>query len=115
MRTPLTRYTTETLSPYLLIHMKIEECDGKLVCTLEGHLDTAQSQKLEAELKSRLKPSVAVVFDMNAVTYVCSGFLRVCVMVAKVVGAQQFTLQGLTPPIRRVFKMAGMSELLEQG
>ena len=93
--------------------MKIDECDGKLVCALDGHLDTVQSQKLEAELNPRLKPSLAVVFDMNAVTYICSGFLRVCIMVAKVVGARQFKLQGLTPPIRRVFMMAGMSDLLE--
>jgi anti-anti-sigma factor len=93
--------------------MKIEEQDGQLVCTLNGHFDTLQSQELEEALKARLKPSQAVVFEMHEVSYVCSGFLRVCVLVAKTAGAAQFKLRGLTPPIRRVFKMAGMSDLFQ--
>jgi len=91
--------------------MKIIECDGKLVCTLDGHFDTLQSQKLEDELKAHLKAPQAVVFEMQGVTYVCSAFLRVCISVAKIVGAGQFTLRGVTPPIKRVVKMAGMTEL----
>jgi anti-anti-sigma factor len=93
--------------------MRIDEIDGRLVCTLEGHFDTVQSQQLEAELKGRLKPAQAVAFDMQGVTYVCSNFLRVCVMVAKSAGAGHFRLQGVTPPIKRVLKMAGMSDLFE--
>jgi anti-anti-sigma factor len=93
--------------------MSIDESDGRLVCTLEGHFDTAQSQRLEAELKARLKPSQAVTFDMQGVTYVCSNFLRVCVMVAKAAGAGHFRLLGVSPPIKRVLKMAGMSGLFE--
>ena len=91
--------------------MKIIECDGKLVCTLDGHFDTLQSQKLEEELKAHLKAPQAVVFEMQGVTYVCSAFLRVCISVAKIVGAGQFTLRGVTPPIKRVVKMAGMTDL----
>lgn len=95
--------------------MEIRELDGKLVCTLVGHFDTVQSQKLEELLKARLSPPQAVVFEMQDVTYVCSAFLRVCVYVAKTVGAQSFALLDLAPPIRRVFKMAGLSTLFEVG
>ncbi|MEI6393427.1 MAG: STAS domain-containing protein [Verrucomicrobiota bacterium] len=93
--------------------MKIEECDGRLVCTLEGHFDTAQSQELEATLKALLKPTQAVTFEMHGVTYVCSCFLRVCVIVSKAAGTGHFTLRGVAPPIKRVFKISGMSELFE--
>ncbi len=90
--------------------MNIKECDGRLVCTLEGHFDTVQSQKLETELKGRLTPQQPVAFEMQAVTYVCSAFLRVCFAAAKSAGAARFKLQGLTPPIKRVFMMAGISD-----
>jgi hypothetical protein len=41
---------------------------------------------------------------------VCSAFLRVCFAAAKSAGAGRFKLQGLTPPIKRVFMMAGISD-----
>ena len=63
--------------------MTINECDGRLVCVLEGHIDTLQSQKLDAELRGRLASSPRVTFDLGAVTYVCSAFLRVCLLAAK--------------------------------
>jgi anti-anti-sigma factor len=93
--------------------MEIRELDGKLVCTLTGHFDTLQSQKLEELLKARLSPQQAVVFEMKDVTYVCSAFLRVCVYAAKTSGAQKFTLLDLAPPIKRVFKMAGLTSFFE--
>jgi anti-anti-sigma factor len=93
--------------------MEVKELDGKLVCTLAGHFDTLQSQKLEALLKTRLSPEQAVVFEMKDVTYVCSAFLRICLHAAKTVGVDRFTLLDLAPPIKRVFKMAGLSSLFE--
>jgi len=92
--------------------MEIKECDGKLLCTLDGHFDTVRSQEFETALKARLKPQQPVEFDMVAVTYVCSAFLRVCILVARTAGAGHFTLPGLTPPIKRVFMMSGLSGLL---
>jgi len=93
--------------------MEIREYEGRLICILSGHLDTPQSQKLEEALKARLTKPQPVEFEMREVTYVCSAFLRVCLFVAKTVGAGHFTLLGLTPPIKRVFKIAGMSELCD--
>jgi anti-anti-sigma factor len=92
--------------------MQIDDSQGHLQCLLEGHFDTVQSQQLEAALKPRLDGSQGVVFDLQAVTYVCSGFLRVCLSVARKVGADSFRMVGVTPPIKRVFMMAGMGELL---
>ncbi len=91
--------------------IQITEADGKLVCTLAGHFDTVQSQKLEALLKARLATPQPVTFAMAGVTYVCSAFLRVCLLAAKTAGVSHFAILGLTPPIKRVFKMAGMAEL----
>lgn len=91
--------------------MVINAIDGKLVCTLKGQIDTLESQKLETLLKERIDAKQPVAFDLEEVTYICSAFLRVCLYVAKTVGAANFTLVGLTPPIKRVFKMAGMSDI----
>ncbi len=92
--------------------MEIKECDGKLVCPLEGHFDTVRSQELEALLRAHPASAQAVEFQMQGVTYVCSAFLRVCVFTARSCGPGRFTLQGITPPIKRVFSIAGLSSLL---
>ena len=91
--------------------MEIRQLDDKLVCTLDGHFDTVESQKLEALLKARLTAPQPVVFDMKDVTYVCSAFLRICIFVARTAGPGNFTILDLTPPIKRVFKMAGLTDL----
>lgn len=92
--------------------MQINESDGRITCVLAGHLDTLQSQKLEAALRGRVSPSMPLTFDLQAVTYVCSAFLRVCLLTAKTVGAGQFAIRGATPPIKRVFMIAGLNALL---
>lgn len=92
--------------------MRIDESAAGLSCVLEGHFDTVQSQQLEGALKPRLAAVAAVTFDLQAVTYVCSAFLRVCLSVAKATSAGHFRLVGLTPPIKRVFMMAGLGGLL---
>ena len=91
--------------------MEIKTVDGTLICNLDGQIDTLESQKLEAILKEHIAGQQPVSFDLKSVTYICSAFLRVCLYVAKTVGAANFSLVGLTPPIKRVFKMAGMSEI----
>lgn len=91
--------------------MEIKSIDGSLICTLNGQIDTLESQKLEAMLKEHITTHQSVAFDLQNVTYICSAFLRVCLHVAKSVGAANFSLIELTPPIKRVFKMAGMCEI----
>ena len=91
--------------------MEIKTLDGKLVCSLCGHFDTLESQKLDDLLKNHLTTTQPVVFEMKEVTYISSAFLRICICVSKKVGARNFTLNEPTPPIKRVFKMAGLSEL----
>lgn len=95
--------------------MTISECGGRLVCVLDGHLDTLQSQKLDEALRARLSPAQPVSFDLSAVTYVCSAFLRVCLFAAKTAGSGNFAVLGVTPPIKRVFMMAGMAGMLDAG
>jgi anti-anti-sigma factor len=94
--------------------MRIDECDGRILCVLDGHFDTLQSVQLEQTLKARLVTPMPVTFDMQAVTYVCSAFLRVCLLAAKTAGAGQFALRGVTPTIKRVFMMAGLAGLLAE-
>jgi len=93
--------------------MKITQGDDRLSCVLAGSIDTFKSQELEAALKSALEAVQPVSFDMQDVTYVCSAFLRVCIFVAKKVGRDNFRITGLTPPIKRVFMMAGIGDFFQ--
>ena len=94
--------------------MTIQESDGRLICLLDGHYDTLRCQSIEAGLKSNLAAPKPVTFDMHAVTYVCSAFLRVCLLASRLAGHGQFVIRGVTPPIKRVFLMAGLAELLAE-
>ncbi len=92
--------------------MLIEHHADGVRCTLEGHIDTVVSQQLDGELATALAEPKPVTLDLSEVTYICSAFLRVCLHTAKSVGEGQFHIIGVTPPIKRVFMMAGLADIL---
>ena len=86
---------------------------NQLVCRFEGQLDTAACQEWgEALIKQVQAARQPVVFDLHGISYVASMFLRLCVQAAKEVGAGNFSLVNVTPPVKRVFMMAGLDKQL---
>ncbi|MDP8298543.1 MAG: STAS domain-containing protein [Candidatus Tantalella remota] len=87
--------------------------ESNLVCTFEERLDTANCQKIEDELFSKVEESKApVVFNMRGIDYVASSFLRMCLRVAKEVGPGNLSVINVHPNVKKVFKIAGFDKQL---
>ena len=53
-----------------------------------------------------------IVFDLEGVTYVASGFLRLCVSAAGKVEKGKFSIIHTDPQIMKVYKIAGLDSAL---
>lgn len=93
--------------------IKTELNDGKLTFCFEGRMDTATCSSVEAEVGGQVdKADGAVAFDLKAVDFVSSAFLRICISAAKKKGAGKFQVVNAAPQIKKVFKIAGMDQLV---
>ena len=78
-------------------------------------MDLALAQQLEGELRQELaldRPLERVVFDLARVNYVASAFLRVCVSTVKHAGRGGLSIVNTSPQIMKLFKTAGLSDLI---
>ena len=125
-----------------MIYFILDESGTGMRCVLAGHFDTLACAELTAALRDRLAalagplkdaPSDAtdarlvglltaalpegfrIVFDMARVAYVSSMFLRVCQIVARGLSPCAFSMTNTTPPIKKIFKIAGLDLLLQVG
>ena len=87
--------------------------NDKLTCRFEGRWDTAKCQELEREISDKISGvNTAVVFDLEKVRYVASAFLRICLKTAKAAGERRFSVAGVSPEVKKVFKIAGFDKLM---
>lgn len=96
-----------------------EEHENTLRCLFSGKLDTEICIPLESELAERINAFVAdhdqtrLIFDLAAVDYISSAFLRLCLMYCKLVGTKNFLIDHASPGVLQVFKMAGFAEMMQ--
>lgn len=82
--------------------------EANLICAFKERLDTANCLKIEDELFTKVQESkVPVIFNLQDVDYVASGFLRLCLRVVKEVGPGNFSVINVHPNVKKVFKIAG--------
>ena len=87
--------------------------DGSVVFRFLGRLDTAECARIEGEVTQKAQTGgQPVVFDLADVDFVASAFLRLCLMVQQKAAGNQLTLVNVCPPIKKVFKIAGLDQLL---
>ncbi len=80
-----------------------------LVIPLHGRMDTTACTACEADILNRVRTARGpITFDMKAVDYVSSMFLRLCVQVVQSAGTANFALADVHPEIKKVFKIAGL-------
>ncbi|MFZ2657541.1 MAG: STAS domain-containing protein [Victivallales bacterium] len=92
---------------------KTEQTDGKYVFKFEGRMDTSACSVIEKEVDGQVgKAGQPVVFDLKNVDFVSSAFLRFCISAAKKTGAGKFQVTNASPQIKKVFKIAGMDQIL---
>jgi anti-anti-sigma factor len=87
--------------------------NGKLVFQFLGRLDTAECARIEGEVLQKAQADgLPVVFDLAGVQFVASAFLRLCLVVGQKVAGSRLTLVNVSPPIKKVFKIAGLDKLV---
>jgi len=92
---------------------KTEQKDGKLIISFENRMDTAACSGIEKEVDGQVeKAGQPVVFDLKNVDFVSSAFLRLCISAAKKTGAGKFQVTNASPQIKKVFKIAGMDQII---
>ena len=97
-----------------MVRFNVEEniTDEKtLVCCFSEQLDTDNCMKIEDELLKKVcDAKMAVVFDLEAVNYVSSAFLRICLRVLKEVGEKNLSIVNVRSDVKKVFKIAGFDK-----
>ena len=53
-----------------------------------------------------------MVFNLAGVDFVASAFLRLCLVVQQKAAGNPLTLVNVSPPIKKVFKIAGLGTLV---
>ncbi len=87
--------------------------DGSLEFRFSGRLDTMECSRLEGEVTREAQAAgQPVVFDLAGVDFVASAFLRLCLMVHQKAPGNRLTLVNVSPPIKKVFKIAGLDQLV---
>ncbi len=87
--------------------------DGSLVFQFSGPLDTMECTRIGDGVTQQVQTAgQPVVFDLAGVDFVASAFLRLCLMVQQKAAGNQLTLINVCPPIKKVFKIAGLDKLV---
>ena len=87
-----------------------------LNCSLKGRLgaDNAQelSEKIQGKIDEFKNDDLKINFDLKEVDYIASSFIRICVATAKQLQEGNFSISNTNPMIKKVFKIAGLDEIL---
>ena len=95
--------------PTLDAIMEIAEHDTTLVVRLIGRMDSTQSAVIHDPLIARVTAAgKSVVLDLEEVSFVASAFLHLCILTAKIVGADHIRMINVSPILKKIFKIAGL-------
>jgi anti-anti-sigma factor len=93
--------------------VRFNEENGKLMCSFSRRLDSSNCEKWEKWLYEKIEESkMPVIFNMDEVDYIASGFLRICIAISKKVGKANLTIINTRPYVQKVFKIAGLDRQL---
>ncbi len=92
------------------------EDDGERVTLVfSGRFDTAGTLGVQDAVLGRIAqvaPAQCLRFDLAAVEFVASGFLRLCIQATRTLGRERFELARPSPLVREVLAMAGLDQHL---
>ncbi len=116
-----------------MLDFEFDEPAGLLYCRFHDRMDSVQAMEASAILNGKLaalghsgasdhpaamtqassSPVTQIVFDLGQVEYISSGFIRLCAQAAKQVQQGGFRVVNTKPLVMKVFKVAGLDELLK--
>lgn len=86
---------------------------GKFICHFKGEMDTVTAMAIEKDLLDKITAiKTNTIFDFDKVEYIASGFLRICLKAAQVIGKDNFSIINVPPSIGKVLKMAGFDNIV---
>lgn len=97
------------------MELKLLEQDGVMILLVEGRVDTITATELEKKMSQLWSiNSVQLVLDCAGMEYLCSSGLRVILTAHKQVTANEgrFVLRNITPEVRSVLDMTGISRII---
>jgi anti-anti-sigma factor len=97
------------------MELKLLEQDGVMILLVEGRVDTITAIELEKKMSQLWNiNSVQLVLDCAGMEYLCSSGLRVILTAHKQVTANEgrFVLRNITPEVRSVLDMTGISRII---
>jgi anti-anti-sigma factor len=97
------------------MELKLLEQDGVMILLVEGRVDTINATELEKKMSPLWSVnSVQLVLDCAGMEYLCSSGLRVILTAHKQVTANEgrFVLRNITPEVRSVLDMTGISRII---
>lgn len=100
----------------MIMNARIEECDGKLIATLEGEMDTVAAAEVEGVLIPLYEAGGKdVVIDCKGLEYIASSGLRILLGILKGAKASgsKVTLRDVNEDIKNVFKLTGFISIFE--
>ena len=94
-----------------------------LVCKFSGHLDTFNCVKLAETMQNKIrelrqgqseenKLEDKIDFDMKDVTFISSSFIRIALTVFHQCQQGNFAIINCDPFLKKIFKIAGLDDLL---
>jgi anti-anti-sigma factor len=93
--------------------IEFKQENGKLACSFLSNMTTEACASCEDELFEKIRGAkLPVVFDLSRVDYIASMFLGICMSVTKEPCIESFTLINAKPNVKKVFKIAGIDNLI---
>ena len=98
--------------------MRFEETNDTIYCRFGENMNTIVCAEAAPVLAERIDTVLArtpggnVVFDLKETRYICSGFLRLCILHGKKAGKERFRVENASDEVRNVFNMTGLTSLM---
>ena len=98
--------------------MNFETTSDTIYCRFEGAVNTTICTEVSPVLAEHIDAALTqhseinVIFDLQNAQYVCSAFLRLCVLYYKKVGRERFRVENASEEVRNIFDIAGLTNLL---
>lgn len=98
------------------MNVQVEHHDQVLVASVEGRVDSSNSQDFERQLQGAIGEDVkSVVVDLGQLAYISSAGLRVVLLVAKTLGQRNVSISlcALSDPVQSVFEISGFNRIIQ--
>ncbi|EKD40520.1 MAG: hypothetical protein ACD_75C00024G0003 [uncultured bacterium] len=101
-----------------MIEFNFDEATQTLLCRFDGRMDTVNADLATQQVNTKLSEFQGttalsrIVFDLGAVDYVASSFLRLCIFAAKGVPKGNFSITNTAPQVLKVFTITGLASIL---